>query len=80
MLLPDMDSDFGVKIEHIREKFPCTYFIFSKIHDARNQETTAHYKDSKGNVRIPITKERLINLIDNNRLRDAYTELFLSFN
>lgn len=79
MLLPNLDCDFGVKIEHIKEDYPCTYYIFSKIHDARNQETTAHYKDKKGNIRVPITQERLKILIDNDQLKDAYVELFDKF-
>lgn len=79
MLLPKLDCDFGVKIEHIKENYPCTYYIFSKIHDARNQETTAHYKDKKGNIRVPITNERLKILIDNDQLKDAYIELFEKF-
>ena len=79
ILLPNVNSDFGVKIEHIKGKFPCTYNIFTKIHDARSQETLAHYKDKKGNVRTPITQERLIALTDKTRLKDAYAELFMKF-
>lgn len=79
LLLPNLNCDFGVKIEHLKEDYPCAYYIFNKIHNARNQETTAHYKDSKGNVRIPITQERLKILIENNQLRDAYVELFKKF-
>lgn len=80
ILLPNLDCDFGVKIEHTKEDYPCAYYIFNKIHNARNQETTAHYKDNKGNVRIPITQERLNTLIENNQLRDAYVEVFKKFN
>lgn len=80
VLFPDLDADFGVKIEHLKEQFPCAHFIFSKIHTARNRETVAHYKDNEGNVRIPINQERLLALTDNARLKDAYTEIFNTFN
>ena len=79
VLLPEIDSDFGVKIEKIKEQYPCAYFIFNRIHNARNQETAAHYKDNKGNVRIPITQERLLTLTDDNQLKDAYIEIFRNF-
>lgn len=80
MLLPELDCDFGVKIDHIKDQYPCTYYIFSKIHNARNQETAAHYKDNKGNIRKPITQERLKVLIDKDQLKDAYIEVFEALN
>ena len=75
LLLPQNESDFGNKIEQLKNEFPYTSVAFDDIHNARCQKTLAHYMDKKRNIRKLITKTQLENLLISSNLQKAYKEL-----
>ena len=75
LVLPNTEMEFGNKIEQIKNILPCCYNGFKILHDARNQKTSAHYKDKSKNVRKMITADDFKKLITNASLQNAYIEL-----
>lgn len=79
LLLPENDSEYGSKIEQLKDDFPYTSTAFLDIHNARSQRTLAHYMDKKKNVRTLINKTQLKNLLKTSNLQKAYKELCKHF-
>lgn len=74
------EMDFGVKIEQLKQNFPHTYYAFNIIHLARNQRTSAHYKDKRHKIRELIDGAQLRVLLTSCGLGDAYREMCEYFN
>lgn len=72
----DFKADFGVKIEKMEIELPNAGRTFKMIHDARNQRTSAHYKDKNLKVRKEINGAELKTLLAKAKLNDAYIEIF----
>lgn len=75
LLLPDNDSDYGSKIEQLKDEFPYMSAAFLEIHNARSQKTLAHYMDKKKNIRTLINKTQLKSLLKISNMQKAYQEL-----
>ncbi len=72
----NFNADFGVKIEKLEGELPNAGRAFKMIHEARNQRTSAHYKDKACKVRKEIKNKELDALLIKAKLGDAYTDIF----
>lgn len=79
LLLPENDSEYGSKIEQLKNEFPYTSAAFLDIHNTRSQKTLAHYMDKKKSVRTLINKIQLKSLLKTSNLQKAYRELCKHF-
>ena len=69
-------GSYTVKIEKMETELPTAARAFKMIHDARNQRTSAHYKDKNLKVRKEINGVELKTLLAKAKLIDAYIEIF----
>ena len=72
-------GEFGSLIAQMNNDFPLSYVAFTKIHQARNQKTDAHYKDKAGRLRSRIKQDEYIKLLEDADLAEAYDEIFFHF-
>ncbi|MCW3785501.1 RNA-directed DNA polymerase [Plebeiibacterium sediminum] len=70
-----LSDNYGGNISSIQSVFPYASFYFTKVNDARNQRTDAHYKDKEGNIRIKIKFIELQKLIFESKFTLAMKEI-----
>ena len=73
-------GDYGSNLEQMKNDFPLTYNSFKIVHEKRNQNTDAHYKDKNGNPRVRITGREYEILLNIASLHEAYNEIFQYYN
>jgi hypothetical protein len=71
-----LENNFGTGLKQMETKFPLSAHVFSLIHQTRNEQTYAHYKNKKGILQKRITLSEFDNLLKNINLKEAYEEIF----